>query len=195
MPGFLDPFDFQSEGTLSKEDLINAIRLDMANELEAMTVYTAHACACQDPLVKKVLKDIADEERTHLGELEALLRYLDPSNLDHECAGACEVLDQICKMSPTAELSPELVDLIKGIPLPDLHDDDGDGAEDTFDGLTPQQSLTTPIPMQNLMPKMEMEHEDDMAKKKKLLQAAMSKRSKAPKPQSPTGSKPKKPMW
>lgn len=66
---------------ITKAELLQALRIDVAGELEAIYLYDAHVQATDDPLVKKVLGDIRDEEKEHVGELMTLLRYLEP-NLD-----------------------------------------------------------------------------------------------------------------
>ena len=48
----------------------------MAAEHEAVHLYMAHAEATDHPLAKKVLIDIANEERVHIGEFERLLELL-----------------------------------------------------------------------------------------------------------------------
>ena len=78
MADFANPFQGNCDRKLSKEELVQALRIDIASELEAMYLYEAHAMATDDPLVKKVLQDIRDEEKEHAGELLALMRYLDP---------------------------------------------------------------------------------------------------------------------
>ena len=61
---------------LTKEELIRAIRMDLAAEEEAIHLYTAQAEATDDPLAKKVLMDIANEEKIHAGEFLKLLQLL-----------------------------------------------------------------------------------------------------------------------
>ncbi|MGI6665288.1 MAG: demethoxyubiquinone hydroxylase family protein [Christensenellaceae bacterium] len=95
MAEFANPFVGNVERKLSKEELIQAIRIDIASELEAMFLYEAHALATDDPLVKKVLRDIRDEEKEHAGELLALLRYLDPGVDDFLMEGQGEVRDMM----------------------------------------------------------------------------------------------------
>jgi rubrerythrin len=77
MPEFTDPF----RGTIPKrklthEELVRAIRLGVAAEHEAISIYMAHAEATDHPLVRKVLIDIAKEERVHIGEFVRLLEIL-----------------------------------------------------------------------------------------------------------------------
>jgi Uncharacterized conserved protein len=78
MPAFANPFEGNVPRKITKEELIQAIRVDIASELEAIYLYDAHVMATDDPIAKKVLADIRDEEKEHVGELMALMRYLDP---------------------------------------------------------------------------------------------------------------------
>ena len=78
--GFADPFPgMVGDKFTSDTQLANAIRLDIAAELEAIHLYQAHAEATDDKKVKEVLNSIADEERVHVGELQNLLKYLQPN--------------------------------------------------------------------------------------------------------------------
>jgi rubrerythrin len=77
MPEFINPFSGTiPERMFTKEELIRAIRLNLSAEQEAIHLYTAHAEATDHPLAKKVLLDIANEERVHTGEFERLLEIL-----------------------------------------------------------------------------------------------------------------------
>lgn len=77
MPNFLNPFVANVPRTMSNQELAQAIRIDLGGELEAIMLYEAHAEATDDEVAAKVLRDIADEEKEHMGELLALLQYLD----------------------------------------------------------------------------------------------------------------------
>ena len=79
MPAFANPFSGNIDKKMTKQELLQAIRIDVASELEAIYLYDAHAHATDDPVAKKVLMDIRDEEVQHVGELMTLMRYLDPS--------------------------------------------------------------------------------------------------------------------
>lgn len=79
MPAFADPFSGNIEKKISKTELMQALRIDIASELEAIYLYDAHSEATDDPLAKKVLADIRDEEKQHVGELMTLMRHLDPA--------------------------------------------------------------------------------------------------------------------
>ena len=77
MAEFLNPFSgLAPDKKMSLSELIRAIRLNIAAEEEAIHLYTAHADATDHPLAKKVLLDIADEERVHAGEFLRLLEII-----------------------------------------------------------------------------------------------------------------------
>lgn len=90
---FGDPF--YSQHKLTKEDLIQAIRLDIAGELEAIYIYDAHIQATDDEVAKKILSDIRDEEKAHIGELMTLLRHLDPTEAERFAQGEQEVKEML----------------------------------------------------------------------------------------------------
>ncbi len=95
MPAFANPFQGNVDRKMSKEELIQAIRLDIAGELEAIYVYDAHVQATDNELAKKVIADIRDEEKAHVGELMTLLRALDPMEAEHFASGEGEVKEML----------------------------------------------------------------------------------------------------
>lgn len=59
---------------IKKEDLDQEIlRVGMIAELDAINLYEQMAAYAQNSDIKKVLLDIAKEEKTHVGEFQALL--------------------------------------------------------------------------------------------------------------------------
>ena len=95
MASFANPFVGNVPRKISKEELIQALRVDIAGELDAMFLYDAHAQATDDPVVKTQLEDIRDEERAPMGELLALLRYLDPKEAELFLEGQDEVRETL----------------------------------------------------------------------------------------------------
>ena len=92
MPEFVNPFSgMLPERKMTKAELIRAIRMNLAAEEEAVHLYQAHAEACDDPLAREVLRDIADEERVHAGEFQRLLNLLAPDEANLMAKGAEEV--------------------------------------------------------------------------------------------------------
>lgn len=102
MPSFANPFQGNIDKKISKQELIQAIRLDIASELEAIFLYDAHVHATEDKVAKKVLADIRDEEMEHCGELLALMRYLDPTVADLMLEGEGEVKDMMQQLGINA---------------------------------------------------------------------------------------------
>ena len=95
MPQFGDPFGMEVPRKLSNAELAQAIRLDLGGELEAIYLYDAHVQATDDPLARKVLADIRDEEKEHMGELLTLLQYLAPDEAGHYREGSGEVKEMM----------------------------------------------------------------------------------------------------
>lgn len=92
MPEFVNPFSGKiPDRKLTLEELIRAIRLNIAAEHEAVHLYMAHADATDHPLAKKVLTDIANEERVHIGEFERLLEILTGDEAKWLAEGKAEV--------------------------------------------------------------------------------------------------------
>jgi rubrerythrin len=82
MANLADPFiNLIPENKLSDIELIQAIRQDIVSELEAQFLYEAHIAATDNELVKKTLKDILEEEKVHVGQLNSLLEILDQFGL------------------------------------------------------------------------------------------------------------------
>jgi rubrerythrin len=113
MPAFANPFQGNVDRKLTKEELIQAIRLDIAGELEATYLYDAHVRATDNEIAKKVIADIRDEEKAHIGELETLLNTLDPKEVELHASGEAEVrkmLDELGIKEPTAEQKSDISD-------------------------------------------------------------------------------------
>jgi rubrerythrin len=99
MPVFGSPFSgLANNRKLTHEELVRAIRFALAAEYEATQLYTQLAESIDNKLAVKVLKDIADEERVHVGEFQRLLRDLAPEEEKFYAKGAKEVEENIEKM-------------------------------------------------------------------------------------------------
>ncbi len=65
------PINFQK---VKKEDLNKEIlRVGIIAELDAVSLYEQMAAMTENENIKKVILDIAKEEKTHMGEFQALL--------------------------------------------------------------------------------------------------------------------------
>ena len=111
MPAFANPFQGNVDRKMTTEELIQAIRLNIAGELEAIYVYDAHVQATDNALAKKVISDIRDEEKAHVGELMTLLRTLDPKEAEFFADGEAEVKEMLEELGlldePAAPSAPD----------------------------------------------------------------------------------------
>jgi len=94
MPGFGDAFSGLSlDRKMTADELVRAVRFAVAAEYEAVQQYTQIAEASDNPLVTKVMLEIADEERVHAGEFLRLLREIAPEEAGLYEEGGSEVED------------------------------------------------------------------------------------------------------
>lgn len=92
MPDFANPFPGKvPDRNLTLQELIRSLRQDVAAEEEATSQYMAQADVAGNPLAKKVLIDIADEERVHVGEFQHLIQLLTGDEDKWLADGAAEV--------------------------------------------------------------------------------------------------------
>jgi len=79
---------------IKKEDLEREVlRIGIIAELDAINLYEQLAAYAQDSEIQKVLLDIAKEEKTHVGEFQALLLKKDAEQSKELEKGKKEVDD------------------------------------------------------------------------------------------------------
>ncbi len=102
MPTFTDPFNQMTPTRkMTLRELVRALRLNLAAEEDATSLYEAHADATDNALAKKVLQDIANEERVHVGEFQRLISLL----LEDEDGWLAEGVAEVDEMA--AEVAAE----------------------------------------------------------------------------------------
>lgn len=89
-----DPFVGNVPRQMSIDELKQALRADIADELEAIIAYDGQVLATNDERAKKILSHISDEERKHVGELQQLLYLLSPIDSEHMEKGKQTVIQQ-----------------------------------------------------------------------------------------------------
>lgn len=107
MPEFTNPFPGVVPRKMTDSELIRAIMLNIAAELEAVHIYTAHMDATDDVNAKKVLYDIALEELVHAGEFTSLLYRLDPISAQKAEEGFAEVRELLESQTPSTTANSE----------------------------------------------------------------------------------------
>jgi len=77
---------------VKKEDIDKEIlRVGMIAELDAVNLYEQLAARANSKDIKKVLLDIAKEEKTHIGEFQALLLKLDKEQVQENESARVEI--------------------------------------------------------------------------------------------------------
>lgn len=99
MPEFATPFSVKkSDRKLTKEELIRAIRFSIASEYEAIQLYEEIQESIDDEKSKKLLEEIAEDEKIHVGNFLYLLKLLAPEESESYGEGV-EEAEKIIKQS------------------------------------------------------------------------------------------------
>lgn len=117
MPDFGNPFSgLKNDRKLTHEELVRAIRFMVAAEYEAIQLYEQLAESTDNELAKKVLYDIANEEKVHAGEFLRLLKEIQPDEEAFYQEGAQEVEEEFLGLG----LSEEKASSAQGLGLGNL---------------------------------------------------------------------------
>lgn len=83
---------------VSEEDIDREIlRAGIIAEIDAINLYEQMAALTKDDNIRRVLMDVAKEEKTHIGEFQALLLRLDTQQKEELEAGSKEVEKELSK--------------------------------------------------------------------------------------------------
>ncbi|MDY0387550.1 MAG: ferritin family protein [Methanolobus sp.] len=83
-------------GKMKKEDINKEIlRAALIAELDAINLYEQMADMTENDEVKRVLLDVAKEEKTHIGEFQTLLLRMDKEQVEELEAGRVEVEEEL----------------------------------------------------------------------------------------------------
>lgn len=92
MPEFTTPFaGMNADRRLTRDELVRAIRFSIAAEFEAIQLYMQLHDSTDDKLARKVLLDVANEEKEHAGEFMKLLKHIAPDEESFYKEGESEV--------------------------------------------------------------------------------------------------------
>lgn len=77
MPEFANPFQGNKcDRKLTQEELLRAIRFSLASEFEAIQLYEQLKESIDNEECKKLLEEIADDEKEHAGNFLYLIEHL-----------------------------------------------------------------------------------------------------------------------
>lgn len=98
MPEFSTPFQGNKcERKLTKEELIRAIRFSLASELEAIQIYEQLRDSIDNANAKKLLEEIAHDEKVHVGNFAHLIKVLSPDDAQDFEEGIVEAKEIMCE--------------------------------------------------------------------------------------------------
>jgi rubrerythrin len=98
------PLDVKPAPMISDERICDALRLAIIAEVDAITFYRQMARASTDKVVAEVFKEVAEEEKEHLGEFMYLLRRCDGSLDEMMKHGEEEVKELINRVNSDKKL-------------------------------------------------------------------------------------------
>jgi uncharacterized linocin/CFP29 family protein len=101
------PLDLPPGRKLTKDEVAEALRLAVIAELDAINLYLQIARSADIDGVRKLFEDIAREEKTHVGEFLAMLKSLDPEQVEELKAGAKEAEELTGIKVPDPEGGPQ----------------------------------------------------------------------------------------
>jgi len=83
-------------GNMRKEEINKEIlRAALVAEMDAISLYEQMADMTDNDEVKRVLLDVAKEEKTHIGEFQTLLLRIDKQQVEELDAGREEVEEEL----------------------------------------------------------------------------------------------------
>ena len=94
MPEFSQPFSGNKcQRILDKNELVRAVRFSIASEFEAIQLYEQLRDSIEDESAKKLLTEIAGDEKEHVGNFLHLLKILAPDEENYYKEGWEEAED------------------------------------------------------------------------------------------------------
>jgi rubrerythrin len=111
---FVHPFPGKNPGDkISKQELISALRLSLCAEEEATHLYDTIAEYTDDERVKKIMKDVADEEQVHIGEFQKLLDLIEEDEVEKVGEGEKEAEEKMGEKTAESITPADIAKLIE----------------------------------------------------------------------------------
>lgn len=82
-------------GVVVNFETLQKARQDLIGEIQAVMEYDVHIHSTNDRIAKETWRNIKNEELTHIGELLALLNYLDSSQKQFVQRGITEFSERL----------------------------------------------------------------------------------------------------
>jgi rubrerythrin len=92
----MNPYVGSFKQQLLGQDLLNAIRLDIMKEQDAIIFYEVHRKSSGDGRVTRILDEIISDEKQHVVLLTRLLELLDPQR---ELEAESEAMEELIQLN------------------------------------------------------------------------------------------------
>ncbi len=103
MPEFGNAFSGRAAcRKLTRSELVRSVRFMVAAEFEAIQLYEQLAESTDNALARKVLMDVTNEEKEHVGEFTRLLRELAPEDEEFYREGMEETEEAIAEIGESS---------------------------------------------------------------------------------------------
>jgi len=113
---FIDPFPgLTLDRPLSPREITRAIRQAIAAEHEAVHFYEAVADSTDNLQVQKIMQNVANEEKVHVGEFQRLLEILDEDEAEFIEEGVDEINDELEISKELFKMAKELISFTRNI--------------------------------------------------------------------------------
>lgn len=94
MPEFSTPYSVKKSDTVfSEREMIRSIRFAIASEYEAIQIYEEMTENIHNKDAIKIIEEIIEDEKVHVGNFLQLLRILNPEEEEYYKEGYKEALD------------------------------------------------------------------------------------------------------
>lgn len=87
-------YNMEVNNAMMNFDTLQKARQDLIGEIQAVIEYDAHIHSSNDKLARETWTDIKNEELIHVGELLALINYLEPSQMAFVQKGLTEFMER-----------------------------------------------------------------------------------------------------
>ncbi len=95
MFNYNNSYSYNSNNVLLNFDTLQKARQDLIGEIQAVIEYDGHIHSTNDKLARETWEHILKDELMHIGELLALLNYLDPTQKEYVQKGITEFNERL----------------------------------------------------------------------------------------------------
>lgn len=96
------------DGKIGPVQMRSALRLSIAAQEDAVSLYELIAISTDDPQIKKLMLDVANEQKVHVGQFKKLLNDRDPDNATKQQEGQVQARKKVEQQQPEEDRMRQL---------------------------------------------------------------------------------------